>query len=132
MAIVERPNLYSRLRVIVEARRGLLNSKVGRWLNTTAWDGGSRWDVPTMGPLVTLADIDGVTAAELAALAASDLSAQSLSTSRRKDVLTTCAMTARARIGVSAWNALTPQQRVAQTQAEADVWRNIREFLDDK
>lgn len=65
-------------------------------------------------------------------LLAQELADQSLATSRQKDILTQCAMLVRARIGTAAWNALTTPQKVTATVAEADVWKNIREFLDDK
>jgi len=62
---------------------------------------------------------------------AAELSASALSTSRQKDVLATCALIVRAR-GINAWNNMTVQQKVGVTLAEADVWKNIREFIDDK
>lgn len=65
-------------------------------------------------------------------LIAQELSDASLATSRQKEVLTTCAMLVRARIGITAWNALTTPQKVTQTLAEADVWQMIRVFIDDK
>lgn len=55
--------------------------------------------------------------------------AQFASTSRQKDVLATIALIVRAK-GVPAWNALTTPQKVAATLAEADVWANIRDFIE--
>ena len=69
--------------------------------------------------------------AELAAYDAAKLSASAQATSRQKDVLATCALVVRAR-GITAWNNMTTPQKVAATLAEADVWKNIREFIDDK
>lgn len=51
-------------------------------------------------------------------------------TSRQKDVLATCALIVRSR-GINAWNNMTPLQKVAATRAEADVWRGVREFIED-
>lgn len=51
-------------------------------------------------------------------------------TSRQKDVLATCAEIVRAR-GIAAWNAMTLQQKKDATLAEADVWVNIRNFIED-
>jgi hypothetical protein len=54
---------------------------------------------------------------------------QFTATSRQKDVLATCAQIVRAR-GITAWNAMTLQQKVTATLAEADVWVAIREFIE--
>lgn len=59
------------------------------------------------------------------------LSEHSLATSRQKDILTTCALVVRAR-GIPAWNAMTNPQKVTAVLAEADVWRGLREFIDDR
>jgi hypothetical protein len=50
-------------------------------------------------------------------------------TSRQKDVLAMCALVVRSR-GVAIWNAMTMPQRVAAVNAEADVWAQIRVFID--
>lgn len=50
-------------------------------------------------------------------------------TSRQKDVLATCALIVRAR-GIAAWNGMTLQQKKDATFAEADVWVNIRDFVE--
>lgn len=63
---------------------------------------------------------------------AEDLADLGFTTSRQKDILTTCAMLVRARIGIAAWNALSTPNKVTQTLAEADVWNTIRQFIDDK
>jgi hypothetical protein len=51
-------------------------------------------------------------------------------TSRQKDVLATCAQVVRAR-GIAAWNAMTLVEKKNATLAEADVWANIRQFIED-
>lgn len=51
-------------------------------------------------------------------------------TSRQKDVLAMCALVVRAR-NITAWNAMTMVQKRDATLAEAAVWRNIREFIED-
>jgi hypothetical protein len=50
-------------------------------------------------------------------------------TSREKDILTTLAMIVRAK-NLAAWNAMTVQQKKDATFAEADVWVNIRDFVE--
>ena len=69
--------------------------------------------------------------AEIAAYDATALSVRSQITSRQKDILTMCALVVRAR-GINAWNNMTTPQKVTATLAEADVWKTIREFIDDK
>ena len=59
------------------------------------------------------------------------LTEMALRESRRKDILSTCAVIVRAR-NISTWNAMTASQKVDATLAEANVWKNIREFIDDK
>lgn len=49
--------------------------------------------------------------------------------SRQKDVLATMAMIVRAR-NIPAWNSMTLQQKKDATFAEADVWINIRDFIE--
>ena len=71
------------------------------------------------------------TQAEIDAYDATALSTKSLATSRQKDILAMCALVVRAR-GIAAWNAMTTSQKVTATLAEADVWKGIREFIDDK
>ena len=71
------------------------------------------------------------TQAEIDAYDTVALSARSLATSRQKDILAMCALVVRAK-GVAAWNAMTTAQKVTATLAEADVWKGIREFIDDK
>jgi len=50
-------------------------------------------------------------------------------TSREKDTLATCALVVRAR-DIAAWTAMTGPQKKAAVQAEADVWVNLREFIE--
>lgn len=71
------------------------------------------------------------TPAEIAAFDAARVGARSFATSRQKDILATCALIVRAR-GIAVWNAMTTQQKVTATLAEADVWKTIRDFIDDK
>ena len=70
-------------------------------------------------------------AQEIAAYDAAALSTKAQATSRQKDVLATCALIVRAR-GITAWNNMTTAQKVTATLAEADMWKGIREFIDDK
>lgn len=86
-----------------------------------------RWDGPGAQP--SGAQIQAALDAYTPAV---ELSDAAQGTSRQKDVLTDCAMLVRARIGIAAWNALTTPQKVSQTLAEADVWKTVREFIDDK
>lgn len=53
------------------------------------------------------------------------------SSSRDKDILATLAVIVRGRNPVT-WAAMTTQQKVDATLAEADAWKSIREFIDDK
>jgi hypothetical protein len=69
------------------------------------------------------------TGPELTAFDASARAARFSATSRQKDVLATCALIVRAR-GITAWNAMTVQQKKDATLAEADVWTNIRDFIE--
>lgn len=71
------------------------------------------------------------TAPEIAAFDAAVLAARSQLTSRNKDILSMCALIVRSR-GIPAWNGMTIQQKVDATLAEADVWKTIRDFIDDK
>lgn len=75
------------------------------------------WNVATLGPAPTPAD--------LATMRTFDFT----QTSRRKDLLATCALIVRAR-GIPAWNASTLQQKKDATFAEADVWVGIRDFIE--
>jgi uncharacterized membrane protein YidH (DUF202 family) len=60
---------------------------------------------------------------------AADNAAKFADSSRGKDVLAIIALIVRAR-GISAWNALTLQQKKDATLAEADVWITIRDFIE--
>ena len=51
-------------------------------------------------------------------------------TSREKDVLATVALVVRRAVGIATWNGWTAQQKRDAVLAEADVWVNIREFLE--
>jgi len=50
---------------------------------------------------------------------------------RQKDLLATLAVIVRAK-NTPAWNTMTTQQKVDATLVEADVWKSIREFIDNK
>ena len=71
------------------------------------------------------------TAGEIASYDAAKLASTSQVSSREKNTLATLTMIVRAK-GVAAWNVLTIQQKVDAILAEADVWKAIREFIDDK
>lgn len=73
----------------------------------------------------------GMSQGEIDAYDAAQRTALATATSRQKDILTLCACSVRGR-NVAAWNAMTTQQKITATLAEADVWKNIREFIDDK
>ena len=71
------------------------------------------------------------TAAQIAAFDAAVLAAKCQSFSTQKDTLATLAVIVRAK-NTAAWNAMTTQQKVDATLAEAAVWSTIRIWLDDK
>jgi hypothetical protein len=75
------------------------------------------WNVATLGLAPT--------PAEIATMRTADFTLSS----RRRDQLTNCAMTVRTR-DVAAWNAMTLLQKKNATLAEADVWTNIRDFIE--
>lgn len=58
-----------------------------------------------------------------------DLTADANATSRQKDVLATCALIVRSR-DIVAWNGMTLAQKKTATLNEADVWVNIRVFIE--
>lgn len=87
------------------------------------------WNAATLGPLPTQAEIDAVTPAQITAAQTATRQAQYTATSRQKDILATCALIVRAR-GIPAWNGMTVQQKKDATLAEADVWVNIRDFIE--
>lgn len=70
------------------------------------------------------------TQAEINAYDAAKNTAAFTATSQQKDILATCALIVRAK-GVAAWNAMTLQQKKDATLAEAAVWVNIRQFIED-
>ena len=70
------------------------------------------------------------TAQEIADYDAAAKTASFTATSRQKDILTTCALIARARMGVAAWNALNLQGKKDAAVAEASDWVTIREFVE--
>lgn len=85
------------------------------------------WNAATLGARPTdaeLAAIPDATATTAARTARFQMTADN------KDNLATIALIVRAR-GIPAWNALTLPQKVAAVRAEADVWRNIRDFIED-
>ena len=55
-----------------------------------------------------------------------DVTAQSQLTSRQKDILTTCALIVRRRLGEPAWTALSLQGKKDAVFADADLWRDMR------
>ena len=73
----------------------------------------------------------GMAQGEIDAYEAAELASQAQTTSRQKDTLATLAVIVRAKNTI-AWNAMTTAQKVTATLAEADVWKTIREFIDDK
>ena len=73
----------------------------------------------------------GMAQGEIDAYEATELTSHAQTTSRQKDTLATLAVIVRAKNTI-AWNAMTTAQKVAATLAEADVWKTIREFIDDK
>lgn len=75
-------------------------------------------------------DLTAKTAQEIAAYDANIKIINFTSASRQKDVLATIALVVRAR-GITAWNNMTIQQKKDATLAEADVWINIRQFIED-
>lgn len=85
-----------------------------------------RWDGPMAQP--SAAEITQAVADYTPAV---QLTARCQITSRQKDILAMLATVVRGR-NVSAWNAMTTQQKVEATLAEADVWKSIRAFIDDK
>ena len=71
------------------------------------------------------------TLVEIAAYDAAIVSANAQVTSRDKDVLATCALIVRTR-NIPAWDSMTVAKKVSATLAEADIWKSIREFIDNK
>lgn len=69
------------------------------------------------------------TAQEIAAADDAALTERSEATSRQKDILATCALIVRAR-NITGWNGMTLAQKKTATLAEADVWRDIRVFIE--
>lgn len=89
----------------------------------------TEWNVATLGPLPTQAEIDALTPAQIAAAAIAIRIAQFKASSRQKDVLATIGLIVRAK-GLAAWNAMTTAQKVTATLAEADAWTTIRDFIE--
>jgi hypothetical protein len=75
-------------------------------------------------------ELRAATAPEIAAYDASQNTSRFTATSRQKDILATCALIVRAR-GIAAWTAMSPQAKKDAVLAEADVWVNIRQFIED-
>lgn len=67
----------------------------------------------------------GMTQADITAYDAADRAARCRAISRQKDILATLAVIVRAK-NTAVWNAMTTQQKVDATLAEADVWQSIR------
>lgn len=87
------------------------------------------WNTATLGAVPTQAELDAITPAQITAAQTTERQAQFTATSRRKDVLATCALVVRAR-GIATWNGMTVQQKKDATLVEADVWSNIRDFIE--
>ncbi len=87
------------------------------------------WNVATLGPLPTQAEIEAITPAQATAAVSSQRLAQFKLTSRGKDALASCALSVRTR-GIPAWNAMTTQQKKDAVLAEADIWTNLRDFIE--
>ena len=84
-----------------------------------------RWDGPMARP--TAAELaQAVTDYQAADVALLD---QSQRQSRQKDILILCALRVRAK-NITAWNALTDAQKVAATLTEADLWRDMRVWVE--
>ena len=45
--------------------------------------------------------------------------------SRQREILVTCAMFVRAKLGVTAWNKLSTQEKIDQTVAAANEWEDL-------
>lgn len=86
----------------------------------------ARWD-PQYGAQPTDAQIAAVTDAQAIAAGRAE---RFQATADDKDNLATIALIVRAR-GVAAWNGMTQPQKIAAVRAEADVWRTIRDFIED-
>lgn len=117
-------------RLAAHLQRTLLAAGVAV-VSVTVGDSGNRatWKVQPVSLQATAQPtIDAFDPAAVS-LTDADLAASSTATSRQKDMLATCALVVRAR-GIAAWNALTIAQKTAATLAEADVWENIREFVE--
>lgn len=69
-------------------------------------------------------------AAEIASFDAAANTAKFTATSRRKDNLADAAARVRSR-NITVWDNMTIQQKKDATLAEADVWVNIRAFIED-
>lgn len=69
------------------------------------------------------------TAEELAVAADADLDTLAQRTSRQKDILAMVAFIVR-QSNVTAWNAMTLAQKRAAVLSGADVWRDIRVFIE--
>jgi len=89
----------------------------------------AQWSEAMLGPLPTQAECDAITPAQVAAYDSARRLGQFAATSRQKDILAMVALVVRAK-GAAAWNAMSPAQKVAATLAEADVWANIRDFIE--
>src|SRR3990167_8026924 len=105
----------------------LLHAIVWRWPGARCVVHGGvleRWD----GPMPRPTDVEIAQAVEDYTPAVA-LAQTAQATSRQKDILAMLAVIVRAK-DVAAWNGMTIQQKVSATLAEADVWKNIREFIE--
>lgn len=87
------------------------------------------WVEAVYGPWPTDQELAAISQAQEDAARDASADTLSLATSRQKDILTTCALIVRAR-NVAAWNAMTLQQKKDAALVEADVWKNLRAFVE--
>ena len=71
------------------------------------------------------------TTAEIDTYDAIQLSTRCHATSRQKDILAMCGTIARYK-NITGWNAMTLEERIQATLKAADIFKAIRELIDDK
>lgn len=76
------------------------------------------WNEAVLGPAPTPAEVATMRSDEF------------MLASRRKDLLADAAARVRSR-DIPAWTAMTAAQKKAAVQAEADVWANMRDFVEN-
>lgn len=91
----------------------------------------STWTVqPSSLQAAAQPTIDAFTATDPAHVT-TERAATALSESRRHDIVALCALMVMRR-DAAAWNAMTGPQKVQAVRTEADLWKGLREFVDDK